>query len=290
MKSNRYSLNKITPAKIIIIISIFLFLSGSTSAIDKSAQPYLLLYAFDTEGELLAEKMEISVTDTILGRAVHSGRLSGIRIVLAESGVGMTNAAMTTQKLIDKFNPKGIIFSGIAGGIDSSVHIGDIVICDCWITHDYTYHGSEGMIPNDIDVYSPDDNKIVEKMEFFVDSAFLAKASELNETDIGFNKIGGRTPEIIFGGNCVSGNSFIDNVEKRLWLSERFDALTVDMESSAVVQVAFVNGLPFIIFRSASDLAGGSGSATARAEINQFFGVAAVNSAQVVMKFLEIIK
>jgi len=265
MKSNRYSLNKITPAKIIIIISIFLFLSGSTSAIDKSAQPYLLLYAFDTEGELLAEKMEISVTDTILGRAVHSGRLSGIRIVLAESGVGMTNAAMTTQKLIDKFNPKGIIFSGIAGGIDSSVHIGDIVICDCWITHDYTYHGSEGMIPNDIDVYSPD-------------------------TDIGFNKIGGRTPEIIFGGNCVSGNSFIDNVEKRLWLSERFDALTVDMESSAVVQVAFVNGLPFIIFRSASDLAGGSGSATARSEINQFFGVAAVNSAQVVMKFLEIIK
>ncbi len=287
MKAYIHNLNKITPVKSIIIILIIFLLSSSTFTTDTSVQPYLLLFAFDTEGELLAEKMDISVTDTILGRVVHSGKLSGIDIVLAESGVGMTNASMTTQKLIDMYNPKGLIFSGIAGAIDSSVHIGDIVICDCWITHDYTYHGAEGMQPRDIKVYSPLDKIIIEATKFWTDSILLEYAKNINTDDIEFNKIGERVPSITVGGNCVSGNSFIDNVEKRLWLSENFDALTVDMESAAVAQVAFANGVPFAIFRSASDLAGGSGSATARSEIDQFFGVAAVNSAQVVMKFLE---
>ena len=41
--------------------------------------------------------------------------------------VGMTNAAMTTQELISRFHPRGLVFSGIAGAIDSSVHIGDLV-------------------------------------------------------------------------------------------------------------------------------------------------------------------
>ena len=59
MKISIYNLNKITPAKYIIIILIIFLLSSSTFATDTSVQPYLLLYAFDTEGELLAEKMEI---------------------------------------------------------------------------------------------------------------------------------------------------------------------------------------------------------------------------------------
>ena len=53
-----------------------------------------------------------------------------------------------------------------------------------------------------------------------------------------------------------------------------------------LAQVCCVNELPFIIFRSASDLAGGSGSQTAEAELDQFFEVAADNSSKVVTAFL----
>ena len=101
------------------------------------------------------------------------------------------------------------------------------------------------------------------------------------------DSIGDRIPQLIVGGNGVTGNQLIDQVEKRLWLSENFDALVTDMETAAVAQVCTVNGIPFIAFRSASDLAGGSGSSTAETEINRFFEVAAINSAKVVMKFLE---
>jgi nucleoside phosphorylase len=54
-----------------------------------------------------------------------------------------------------------------------------------------------------------------------------------------------------------------------------------------VVQAARVNGVPVLVVRSCSDLAGGSGSSTARDEIQEFFEVAADNSAGFVLEFLE---
>ena len=70
-------------------------------------------------------------------------------------------------------------------------------------------------------------------------------------TPFRFDGLGPRVPRLIIGEVGVSGNSFIDNVEKRLWLSSSFHALVTDMESASVAQVSPVNGIPFIIFRSA---------------------------------------
>ncbi len=92
---------------------------------------------------------------------------------------------------------------------------------------------------------------------------------------------------MIIGGVGVSGNAFVDNAEKRIWLVENFDALITDRESSAVAQVCVVNGIPYIVFRSASDLAGGSGPSSARSELEEFSTRAATNSSMLVMRFLE---
>ena len=96
-----------------------------------------------------------------------------------------------------------------------------------------------------------------------------------------------RIPKIKVGGKGVSGNSFIDQVEKRKELKEKFDAQIVDMESAAVVQVAILNKVPVLVVRSCSDLAGGSGSSTAQVEIEEFFEVAADNSASFVLELLK---
>jgi len=268
---------------IVAIITVALFGLSYAAATD----PILVLYAFSAEGELLAKQMTIDKTEKVLGHMVHIGRLSGKDIVLAESGIGMTNAAMTTQKMIDMYHPKDIIFSGIAGAIDSSVHIGDIVICRKWATHDYGYYGSNDFEPGGIEIYPPGKDSLIEMRYFEVDPLLFLKGSRLTRTAFVFDNIGARVPRVIIGEVGVSGNSFIDNVDKRLWLSSSFHALVTDMESASVAQVCTVNGIPFIIFRSASDLAGGSGSASARVEIQQFFKVAAVNSAKVVMEFLK---
>ena len=88
-----------------------------------------------------------------------------------------------------------------------------------------------------------------------------------------------RLVQINCGGIGVTGNQFIDQVEKRQWLAETFLAEITDMESSAVLQTALANGVPCVIIRSNSDLAGGSGSATAGTELREFFQIAADNSA-----------
>ena len=251
-----------------------------------SPQPYLILYAFDAEGNLIGEQMSVRRIEKHLGRPVMIGRISGKDVVLAESGFGMTNAAMTLQKMIDVYNPRCVIMTGIAGSIDTMVHIGDIVVCRSWIEHDYGYIGSDGFEPTALWVYLPDDDSLRQTSGFPVDGAMLSVAERLSNRVLDLEEIGLRHPQLLVGGIGVSGNAFIDSKEKREWLSQQFSALITDMESAAVAQVCTVNGLPFIVFRSASDLAGGSGSETAENELNEFFKIAAGNSSKVVIRFL----
>ncbi|MEE9554283.1 MAG: 5'-methylthioadenosine/S-adenosylhomocysteine nucleosidase [candidate division Zixibacteria bacterium] len=271
---------------IIILLAILLSLQGCRIPCCES-RSYLVLYAFDAEGRLLAGQMEQIDSVNVLGRPVLKGRLAGEEVILAESGIGMTNAAMTTQRLIDKYHPKAVIFSGIAGAIDSSVHIGDIVVCERWITHDYVYHGADGPQPRGIGAYSPHEDSVLKLGSFPADSVMLRVAGEIRIDSLAFRTIGNRKPSVIIGGVGVSGNAFIDNREKRTWLADSFDALVTDMETAAVAQVCYVNDIPFIGFRSASDLAGGSGSLSARAELDLFFEVAAENSSALVIIFLQ---
>lgn len=249
--------------------------------------PYLLLYAFDHEGDAIAAHMTIIGTDTILGRVVRSGTASGKQVVLAESGVGMTNAAMTSQRLIDQYHPVAVLFTGIAGAIDSSVRIGDIVVASSWIQHDYGYIGADGFELDSLDAFDSRRRSISRILDFPVDSTLLSVARECSQSHLALDSVGTRKPAVIVGGAGVSGNTFIDSKEKREWLSQHLNARIVDMESAAVVHVCLANGVRVLVMRSTSDLAGGSGSSTAAAEMNRFLKIAAKNSAAVVLDILK---
>jgi len=270
-----------------VILIATLCASVCLAATIAASPPYLLLYAFDEEGSAIAAHMTVTQTDTILGRAVRSGIASGKNVILAESGVGMTNAAMTTQRLIDQYHPVAVIFTGIAGAIDSSVQIGDIVTAASWVQHDFGYIGAQGFKLNGIRTFDPQQDSVVRLIEFPIDTLLLAAARASSHNGLNLDSVGTRKPAVIVGGVGASGNTFIDSKEKREWLSQNLNAKIVDMESAAVVQVCIANGVPVIVMRSASDLAGGSGSSTARAELDRFFKVAAGNSAALVLDILK---
>ncbi len=266
------------------IIALLLLLSCCTEHPDKPFQDRIaVMFAFDAEGELLRDRIALEDSVFSVGRVFWIGNLEGKDVIVVNSDVGMTNAAMTTQLLIDKFRPKEIIFTGICGGINPNNRIGDIVIPECWVTHDYGLYNKDGFKTGWIYVYLTD-KQAPDTVTFFpVDSSLLAVARRVKPE---LKPILGRTPKITVGGNGVSGNAFIDQVEKREWLKDKLDAQIVDMESAAVVQAASINGVPVLVVRSCSDLAGGSGSSTAREEIQEFFGKAADNSADFVLEFL----
>jgi adenosylhomocysteine nucleosidase len=92
-------------------------------------------------------------------------------------------------------------------------------------------------------------------------------------------------PEVVVGGRGVSGTAFVADAAYRTYLSAQLHAQCVDMETAALAHVARANGVPFIAFRSLSDLAGAEGF---NADVAALFasGLAERNAAAVTLAFL----
>jgi adenosylhomocysteine nucleosidase len=250
-------------------------------------RPWAVLYAFAPEGLELQESMSVAGDTVWAGRPISVGWLVQ-PLVLAASGVGMANAAATTQYIIDHYNPQGIIFTGICGGVNPAHQIGDIVIPDQWITHDFGYWGPEGFTIDSVPVGRTDTVGFQPMIDIWADTQLVRRLGEAaNRISFRFRTVAGRLPEVSVGGAGVSGNTFIDSKLKRDWLSQELNAEIVDMESAAVVQTAHAAGIPVVVVRSCSDLAGGSSTTSAGRQLQDFFDVAAINSALVVKEFLE---
>ena len=76
------------------------------------------------------ERLEIG------GFGFDRGRLDGRAVVLAEAGIGKVNTAAVATLLADRFAARTLVFSGVAGGLDPDLAIGDVVIAERAIQHD----------------------------------------------------------------------------------------------------------------------------------------------------------
>jgi adenosylhomocysteine nucleosidase len=91
-----------------------------------------VISAFDAELTQLRAASVITSTRVINGRTHYIGSLAGHDVVLMLTGFSMVNASMTTQALLDQFNISGIVFSGIAGGVNPGLHVGDVTVPAQW--------------------------------------------------------------------------------------------------------------------------------------------------------------
>ncbi|KAK8535448.1 hypothetical protein V6N12_056965 [Hibiscus sabdariffa] len=96
-----------------------------------------------------------------------------------------------------------------------------------------------------------------------------------------------RPPMVVRVQRGVSSNTFVDNRAYREFLNSKFNATAIDMESAAVALVCLQQNMPFIAFRSLSDLAGG-GSALSN-EAATFAALAAQNAVDVLISFTSLL-
>jgi len=268
-----------------------------------------VISAFPPEWGTLRRGLVDPQTTTINGVAFLTGTLAGKPVLLFLSGVSMVNAAMTTQLALDRFTVKRIVFSGVAGGIDPKLDVGDVVVADKWAQYlESTFaretpqgfvppvgdHGAAGKVPNFGMIFPRDvfvrrqGGDPEQRMWFPADPALLATARSVAGGVTLARCFGAAClkaqPKVVVGGNGISGPVFMDNAAFRSYAFKAFDAQVLDMESAAVAHVAYANAVPFIAFRSLSDLAGGDpGENQARA----FYPLASGNSALVVTAFLK---
>ena len=88
--------------------------------------------AFAPEISILRSELAGAASHSVNGVEFVTGRLEGRDVVLFLSGISVVNAAMTAQLALDRFHIDRIVFSGIAGGVDPDLNIGDVVIADRW--------------------------------------------------------------------------------------------------------------------------------------------------------------
>jgi adenosylhomocysteine nucleosidase len=260
--------------------------SAKTKAPPPPEHPWVILYSYTPIGKELIAGTKTTRDTVWEGREITEGA-EFEPFVLANSGVGLANATATTQYLIDRYHPRGIIFCGIANAINPEHRIGDICIPDHWITFDYGYWGDNGFLIDSVSVGRPTAAGFDRMLDIPVDSALYATLGEA-ATGAAFRlrSVARRLPEVHRGGIGISGNAFIDNKGKREQLAKQLKAQITDTESAAVLQTAAAAGVPAISLRACAAPAGESGGVAAQAALADFFTAAGYNIALVVEQFL----
>ena len=266
-----------------------------------------VISAFEPELTLLLRQLQTPARHRVNGVEFSTGTLQGKPVVLFLSGISMVNASMNTQLVLDRFNIQAIVFSGIAGGVDPSLHIGDVSVPAQWGQYLEVLMAREtapgrytipprmeaqalapfGMLhPRPVETRTAASPAPVRKFWFTVDPRMLETARGLGPIALQSCNAGvclTHKPQLRVGGNGVSGQAFVDNAAFREYAFKTFGANVLDMETAAVGMVAYSNNVPYIAFRSLSDLAGGGEGAN---EMVTFMNIAADNSAKVLLAFL----
>ena len=95
-----------------------------------------LICAIPHELEHLRAALDWAETVELAHVRFDRGRLDGHEVVLVGAGIGKVNTTLVATLLADRFACRLIVFSGVAGGLDPSLHIGDVVIADRTMQHD----------------------------------------------------------------------------------------------------------------------------------------------------------
>lgn len=197
-----------------------------------------IIGAMDEEVNRIKENMTDVTIETKAGMDFYKGKLSGKDAVVVRCGIGKVNAGMCAQILADCYQADYIINTGIAGSLQASIDIGDIVLSRDALQHDMDATGfgyKLGEIPR------------MEQSVFQADEHLISLAEEACK------KV---NPEIsVHTGRVVSGDQFISDKKKKDWLVENFAGYCCEMEGAAIAQAASLNQIPFLIVRAISDKA-----------------------------------
>ncbi|MDR1625982.1 MAG: 5'-methylthioadenosine/adenosylhomocysteine nucleosidase [Spirochaetia bacterium] len=167
----------------------------------------------------------------------YVGRIEGRDVIVVKSGVGKVMAALVAQHVIEVYKPDAIIFTGLAGGLNSELEIGDILVAEDCVQHDLNAISlgfQRGEVP-----YSP--------------YRFLGCDKALLDLALKYKPESGKVKK----GRILTGDQFITNrtLKSLQYLYDDLAGDAVEMEGAAVGLVATVNKVPFLLARIISDRA-----------------------------------
>ena len=194
-----------------------------------------IMCAMREELEPILEYMHIKEKINHANNIYYLAEFDGKSIVLAYSKIGKVNASITATVMIEKFGVKKLLFSGVAGAIDSDLKIGDLIIATKTLQHDV-----------DLTVFGYEPGYIPESKIFFECDENLNTIAKNVAKELGIK---------LKEGIIASGDQFIHSKERKEWIKKTFKASAIEMEGGAVGCVCWNEGVPFFMLRAISDTA-----------------------------------
>jgi len=193
----------------------------------------------------------------------YKAKYKSIDVVVAYSKIGKVFSTLTATTMIELFACDVLLFTGVAGAVNSELKIGDLIVANRLAQHDLdiTIFGHpHGYVPEG-SVYVEADKDLIALSKMI--------ASEMNIS--------------VKEGLIATGDQFIASEEKKQFIAETFKADALEMEGASVAVVCDALGVPFFILRSISD----SADMDAGFNFDEFVESSAKVSAEFLMKMVD---
>ena len=188
---------------------------------------------------------------------------NGLDIVIAYSKIGKVFASLTASTMIEKFGCDTLLFSGVAGGINPKLQIGDLIIADKLCQHDLNitaFDHTHGYVPGG--------------------KVFVETTKHLREVAI---KVANENGIKVIEGTIATGDQFVHSNERKEFIEKTFNADALEMEGAGVAVVCDALNVPFFILRAISDSANGE----ANFDFDEFLNSSAKISSNYLVKIVD---
>ena len=211
---------------------------------------------------LLARFKDVNVVE-YANNKFYEVSYNGLEIVIAYSKIGKVFASLTASTMIEKFGCDTLLFSGVAGGINPKLQIGDLIIADKLCQHDLditAFGHPHGFVPGG--------------------KVFVETTKELRDVAI---KVANENNLKVIEGTIATGDQFVHSNERKQFIENTFNADALEMEGASVAVVCDALNVPFFILRAISDTA----DMDAGFDFDEFLKSSAKNSADYLIKIVK---
>lgn len=222
-----------------------------------------IISAMSEELEPILEAMDSYEAINYASNTYYKAKYEGIELILAYSKIGKVFSTLTATTMIEKFGATKLLFSGVAGAINSELKIGDLIYATKLAQHDL-----------DITIFGHPNGYVPEG------SVYVNSDENLNSIAKGVaNELGLK----LKAGVIATGDQFIASNEKKDWIEKTFKADALEMEGASVGVVCNSLDIPFFILRAISDAA----DMDAGFNFDEFLESSAKISAEFILKMIK---
>lgn len=223
-----------------------------------------IIGALEKEVRQIYHEIEHGTVADEAGLTIMGGEYFGFNLVVTTAGMGTVNVAAAAQHLITRYGANALIFSGIAGGLNPALHIGDVVIgerlryidTDTALIAESTPHLEE-FTSSDFLVDLAEQTLIAHG---FVDATLpadqVAPGTEVRRvadaSPYRRNSADAEPPRYL-RGTIATGDRFITGSELRCAVIAATQADCAEMEGAAVAHIAAKNRIDCLVLRAISD-------------------------------------